>query len=99
MVVRCGLLDEYIMNILMSSTSLHIPPALLKAVDRRAHALRISRNRFIVRTLENEVARETQWAPGFFEQLTQIEAGDAVAVDELLEAIKAARSRKKAPAL
>jgi hypothetical protein len=34
-------------------TTVHIPPALLKSVDRRAKALGISRNRFIVRAVQS----------------------------------------------
>jgi metal-responsive CopG/Arc/MetJ family transcriptional regulator len=38
-------------------TTVHIPPTLLKSVDRRAKALGVSRNRIIVRALE-QAAKE-----------------------------------------
>jgi metal-responsive CopG/Arc/MetJ family transcriptional regulator len=36
--------------------TVHIPAALLKSVDRRAKALGVSRNRLIVRALEQAVS-------------------------------------------
>ena len=42
---------------------------LLKAVDRKARALRISRNQLVVRALEREVRDLSDWSPGFFERL------------------------------
>ena len=76
-------------------TSVHIPRDLLDKVDRRAERLRISRNRFIVRAVEREVARETEWSSGFFEFLEKIDPEDARAVDKMLEAIESRRSSKK----
>lgn len=75
-------------------TSVHIPKPLLEAVDRRARALKVSRNRFIVRVLEAEMARDTTWSEGFFERLAQVEPADAEAVDAMLEAIQANRTSK-----
>jgi hypothetical protein len=75
-------------------TSIHIPKPLLAAVDRRAKRLRVSRNRLIVQALENELARDSEWSPGFFDKLVDIEPEDARAVDEMLEAIVAARTTK-----
>jgi metal-responsive CopG/Arc/MetJ family transcriptional regulator len=75
-------------------TSVHIPKPLLEAVDRRARALKVSRNRFIVRVLEAEMARDTTWSEGFFDRLAQVEPGDAETVDSMLEAIQASRTSK-----
>ncbi|MGH7858721.1 MAG: hypothetical protein ACREQY_15455 [Candidatus Binatia bacterium] len=72
-----------------------MPTSVLEAVDRRAEALRISRNRLIVRALQREVAHESEWSPGFFEFLEAVEPKDARAVDEMLEAIESRRSSKK----
>jgi hypothetical protein len=80
-------------------TSLHIPKDLLSAVDRRARTLKMSRNRFVVRTLEKEIAGGPSWSPGFFEQLTALMPDDARAVDAMLEEIRMARTRKSAPKL
>ena len=80
-------------------TSLHIPKDLLSAVDRRARKLKMSRNRFVVRTLEKEIASREEWSEGFFERLAEVESGNADAVDAMLAAIRAARTRAGAPKL
>jgi len=77
-------------------TSVHLPKPLLDAVDRRARALRISRNRLICRALERELTFALDWSPGFFERLAAPDPDAAAAVDELLAAVHRAR-RSKAP--
>ncbi|MCK6586235.1 MAG: ribbon-helix-helix protein, CopG family [Polyangiaceae bacterium] len=77
-------------------TSVHLPKQLLDAVDRRAKALRISRNRLIVRALERELREESDWSPGFFEQLEQRDPEISAAVDELLDDVRRARRSKPA---
>lgn len=76
------------------ATSVHIPPELLAAIDRKAQSLKISRNRLIVRALEREVAPGSDWSPGFFERLSRKEPGLDAAVDELLASIQKARTSK-----
>lgn len=76
------------------ATSVHIPRALLEEVDRKARALRISRNRLIVRALERELSAPTDWSPGFFEQLGKVDTETAAAVDDLLTSIRQARTSK-----
>jgi len=76
-------------------TSVHIPKPLLVAVDRRARALKISRNRLIVQALEREVTAGTSWSPGFFSQLEATESGVEDAADEMLKAIESHRRSKK----
>jgi len=77
-------------------TSVHLPKPLLDAVDRKARALRISRNQLVVRALEREVREGSDWSPGFFERLAESNSELAASVDELMQAVKAAR-RSKAP--
>ncbi|HYQ16371.1 MAG TPA: hypothetical protein VEQ58_11460 [Polyangiaceae bacterium] len=76
-------------------TSVHIPKPLLLAVDRRARALKISRNRLIVQALEREMTESSTWSPGFFEELAAPDAAVAATADELLEAIVSQRHSKK----
>jgi metal-responsive CopG/Arc/MetJ family transcriptional regulator len=76
-------------------TSVHIPKPLLEAADRRAHALRISRNRLIVKALERELAEGADWSVGFFERLSATDDATAGAVDEMLAAIRSARRSKE----
>lgn len=75
-------------------TSIHIPKPLLDRVDRRARKLAISRNRFIIRALERDLAAETEWSPDFFERLGQTEPELQTAVDEMLDGILTHRTRK-----
>jgi metal-responsive CopG/Arc/MetJ family transcriptional regulator len=80
-------------------TSVHIPREVLAAVDRRARSLRVSRNRFILDALRRELARETEWSPGFFESLQGIDPKDSRALEKSLAAVKASRSSKRPPKL
>lgn len=77
------------------TTSIHIPKTFLEAVDRKARALKISRNRLIVRALERELTAGANWSPGFFEQLGSVAPETAVAVDELLTSVRRARTRTR----
>ncbi len=77
-------------------TTVHIPDPLLKSVDRRAKALGISRNRLVVRALEQAVSVRSDWAPEFLQQLRHGDPETSTAVDELLSAVTQAR-RSKAP--
>lgn len=80
-------------------TSVHLPKPLLLAVDRRARALRISRNRLIVKALERELAETSEWSPGFFDELSQTDEATKGAVDEMLRAVRERRSSKAPPKL
>ena len=77
-------------------TSVHIPKALLEAVDRRARALKLSRNKLIVQALEREVTAGADWPADFFEKLARADAELVAAVSEMSEAITAGR-RSKGP--
>ena len=76
-------------------TTVHIPDPLLKSVDRRAKALGISRNRLVVRALEQAVRVRSGWAPEFLDRLRQVDRETSAAADKLLTAIKQARRSKK----
>ena len=52
-------------------TTVHIPPALLKSVDRRARALGVSRNRLVVKALEQAVSERAVWTPEFLDQASE----------------------------
>jgi predicted transcriptional regulator len=75
-------------------TTVHIPPALLKSVDRRARALGVSRNRLIIRALEEAVTERTRWTPEFLARLREVDADTSAAIDDLLSAVKRARRSK-----
>jgi predicted transcriptional regulator len=78
------------------ATSVHIPKPLLDAVDRRAQALNISRNRLILKALERELQEDPGWSVGFFERLATPDAALADAATEMLAHIRASRRSKKA---
>ncbi len=80
-------------------TSIHIPKPLLEAVDRKARALKVSRDRLIVQALEKELAPGADWSPGFFERLREVDADTAAAVDDLLASVRQARTTKPPRAL
>ena len=80
-------------------TSVHLPKQLLAAVDRRARALKMSRNRFIVKALERELGGGPGWSPGFLERLREVDEATAEAADEMLEVIRAGRRSKEPPRL
>lgn len=77
------------------STSIHIPKPLLEAVDRRAQALRISRNRLIVRALEREIAEGEEWPAEFFDRLRAVDPGMEAVVDDMLAAVRVRRRSKR----
>jgi hypothetical protein len=75
-------------------TSVHIPDRLLKAAEKRAKALGISRNRLIVRALERELEGGSDWPKGFFESLRNTDKETVDAVDEMMAAIRKNRRSK-----
>ncbi len=81
------------------ATTVHIPKALLDEVDRRARALKVSRNKLIVQALEREVTGGADWPAGFFERLAGADAELAAAVDDMSAAIRAGRKSKGPPKL
>ena len=85
---------DIFINIFMPTT-VHIPDPLLKSVDRRAKALGISRNRLVVRALEQAVSVRSGWAPEFLQRLRHVDRETSAAVDELLIAVKQARRSKE----
>lgn len=86
------------MNIFMPTT-VHIPPPLLDAVDRRARALRVSRNRLIVRAIAREVSQPAGWSPEFLGRLRDVDADTAAAADDLVAVVTRARRSKAPPEL
>lgn len=77
------------------STTIHIPPELLEAVDARAKALKLSRNRFIIDALNTVINQKDSWSPEFLAALDSIPQSDEPTVDKMLANIKGRRSSKK----
>ena len=83
------------------ATTVHIPPELLKRVDKRAGELGISRNRYIVSALERAIQEETTWSRHFLDALSEAAADTEShgAVEDMMQAIASGRSRKRPPEL
>ena len=80
-------------------TTVHIPAPLLDAVDRRARALQVSRNRLIVRAIAREVSEPAGWSAEFVSRLREVDADTGAAVDDLVAAVIRARRSKAPPEL
>ena len=81
------------------ATSVHIPPPLLKALDKKAKKLRVSRNSLIVKAIERDlgVAGPTDangWPVGFFEALAA-GAADREAMAEFDESMRVVISSRR----
>ena len=78
------------------STTVHLSPTLLHSVDHRATDLGISRNRYIVRALEQALETETRWSAQFKEELeaARSDAEGQQVLEDMRAAISAGRTRK-----
>ena len=85
---------DIFINIFAMPTTVHIPDALLKSVDRRARALGVSRNRLIIRALEQALSERSTWTPDFLEQLRRVDEDTAAADDDLQRTVTQARRSK-----
>jgi hypothetical protein len=81
------------------ATTVHIPKPLLAAVDRRARQLKMSRNRFVVRTLAKELEHSDEWTPGFFDVFRKLGPRSDEAVERMLVVIRRNRRSKGPPEL
>ena len=76
------------------STTVHIPTRLLAALDRRARALRVSRNHLIVRAVERDLTDQSAWPPEFLTALRAVDPEQAADVDHLLAHLRTSRRSK-----
>jgi predicted transcriptional regulator len=83
------------------STTVHLPPDLLESVDHRARELGMSRNRYIIRALEQMVDAETRWSSRFVEELETARSDEEgrEALEELISVVSSSRTRKGPPEL
>jgi hypothetical protein len=82
-----------------STTSIRLPEALVEALDQRAAALGLTRSQLIVQAIEQVLEEQSAWSPRFLKAIGTPRPELAEAVDEMMEAILARRSRKEAPGL
>ena len=81
---------------IVMATSVHLPKNLLEAVDRKARALHISRNRLVVQALERDLRGGSGWSPEFFDRLTDVDPNTSEDIEALLQTVL--KSRKSKPA-
>lgn len=83
------------------ATTIHIPDDLLERIDRRAHELKISRNRYIVEALHRTLANQDEWPLQFLDNIRSWSSdpeGASEAVNEMVAEILAhRRSRRGRP--
>ncbi len=81
------------------ATTVHLAPKLLESVDHRAKELGLSRNRYIIRALEQALSAETRWSPQFVEELeaARSDLEGQRTLDEMAASIAANRTRKAPP--
>ena len=79
-------------------TTVHVPKPLLAAVDRRARALKISRNRLVVHALQREVD-DRGWSPGFLDRLTTLDAKAKTEFRKSMRVVQSRRRSKRSPVL
>ena len=76
------------------ATTVHIPDELLAALDRRATELGTSRNRLIVRAVEQSLREPAAWPPGFLDRFLSVTTEQKAAVEEMMQAIVQNRRSK-----
>jgi ribbon-helix-helix CopG family protein len=81
------------------TTSVRLPAELLDALDRRAAALGLTRSQLIVQAVEQALEEYSAWSPKFLKAIGTPRPELEGAVDEMMAAIRARRSRKEAPDL
>ncbi len=82
-----------------NTTSIRLPEALIDALDQRAAALGLTRSQLIIQAVEQALEEHSAWSPAFLKAIGSPRPELAKAVDEMMEAIRARRSRNAAPSL
>lgn len=83
------------------TTTVHPPADLLESVDRQARELGMSRNRYIIRTLESALDSETLCSPRFVGEMEAARSDEEgrEALEEMRAVLSKSRTRKDPPEL
>ena len=82
-----------------STTSIRLPEELVGALDRRATALGLTRTQLIVQAVERALEEHAAWSPAFLKAIGTPRPELEETVDEMMDALRASRSRNEAPRL
>jgi hypothetical protein len=82
-----------------STTSVRLPETLIDALDRRAAALGLTRSQLIIRAVEQALEEHSAWSPAFLKAIGTPRPELEQAATEMMNAIRARRSRNTAPGL
>jgi len=82
-----------------STTSIRLPDDLVEALDERAAALGVTRSQLIIEAVERALEDRSEWSPAFLKAIGTPRPELEEPVDELMDAIREARSRSEAPDL
>jgi hypothetical protein len=82
-----------------STTSIRFPDPLVEELDRRAAAEGVTRTELVIRAVEQALADRSSWSRAFLEAVRSSRPELDDAVDEMMDAIRARRSRSEAPTL
>ncbi len=89
----------YVGSMAKSTTSIRLPEELVVALDRRATALGLTRTQLIVQAVERALEDYSTWSPAFLKAIGTPRPELEVTVGEMMDAIRARRSRSEAPRL
>lgn len=82
-----------------NTTSIRFPAELVEALDRRAAALGLTRTEVIIQAVERALEEQSAWSPAFIKAIGTPRRDLEVAADEMMEAIRSARTRSERPRL
>ena len=82
-----------------NTTSIRLPEGLIEALDRKAAAQGLTRSQLIIQAVEKTLADQSAWSPNFLEAIGSPRPELDEAVDAMMDAICARRSRNDAPGL
>ena len=82
-----------------NTTSIRLPEELIDALDRKAAAQGITRSQLIVQAVEHALTDQSAWSSDFLKAIGSPRPELEEAVDAMMDAIRARRSRNDAPGL
>lgn len=82
-----------------NTTSVRLPDAIVRELDRRAEAMGVTRSELILQAVERVLAEQAAWSPGFLKAIDTRRPELDEGASEMMRAIRARRSRSEAPAL